>query len=78
MYKVDVSEGLISNTTAGIMEEVKAWQNRSLDEVYPIVFFDCIVATCARHKRSVYHFFLNALNATYAETAYPKLIPANL
>jgi transposase len=33
------------------------------------------VATCARHKRSVYKFFLDALNATYAGTAYPKLIP---
>lgn len=37
-----------------------------------------VVATCARHKRSVYDFFLNALNATYAEIAYPKLIPPNL
>lgn len=37
-----------------------------------------VVATCARHKRSVYEFFLNALNATYAGTAYPKLIPAKL
>jgi len=37
-----------------------------------------VVATCARHKRSVYEFFLNALNATYAKTPYPKLIPAKL
>lgn len=37
-----------------------------------------VVATCARHTRSVYKFFLNALNATYAETAYPKLIPTKL
>lgn len=37
-----------------------------------------VVATCARHKRSVYGFFVDALNATYAATPYPKLIPANL
>ena len=37
-----------------------------------------VVATCARHKRSVYDFFVDALNATYAATPYPKLIPANL
>jgi len=37
-----------------------------------------VVATCARHKRSVYQFFLDALNATYAGTVYPKLIPENL
>ena len=37
-----------------------------------------VVATCARSKRSVYEFFVNALNATYAATPYPKLIPAKL
>ena len=37
-----------------------------------------VVATCARHKRSVYDFFVDALNATYKNTPYPKLIPAKL
>jgi len=37
-----------------------------------------VIATCARHKRSVYQFFLEALNATYAKTPYPKLIPTKL
>ena len=37
-----------------------------------------VVATCARSKRSVYDFFVAALNATYAETPYPKLIPQKL
>ena len=37
-----------------------------------------VVATCARSKRSVYDFFVAALNSTYAEATYPKLIPANL
>jgi len=46
MYHVDVSAGLISQATEGIMEEVKAWQNRQLDEVYPIIFLDCIVVKC--------------------------------
>jgi putative transposase len=46
MYSVDVSEGLISQATEAVMEEVKAWQNRPLDEVYPIVFLDCIVVKC--------------------------------
>jgi len=34
-----------------------------------------VVATCARHRRSVYQFFVDAVNATYAGTPYPKLIP---
>jgi transposase len=37
-----------------------------------------VVATCARHNRSVYDFFIDALNATYAGTPYPKLIPEKL
>lgn len=36
------------------------------------------VATCVRHKHSVYEFFLKALDATYAETPYPSLIPVKL
>lgn len=58
MYQVDVSEGLISQATEGIMEEVKAWQNRPLDSVYPIVFLDCIVVKSREEgkvcNRSVY------------------------
>lgn len=46
MYHVDVSEGLISQATDGIMEEVKAWQHRPLDAIYPIVFLDGIVVKC--------------------------------
>jgi hypothetical protein len=37
-----------------------------------------VVATCARHKRSVYQFFVDAVNAAYAGTPYPKLIPEKL
>lgn len=58
MYKVDVSEGLISQATEGIMEEVKAWQNRPLDNIYPIIFLDCIVVKSREEgkvsNRSVY------------------------
>ena len=58
MYQVDVSEGLISQATDAVMEEVKAWQSRPLDEVYPIVFLDCMVVKCRQDgkvaKLSVY------------------------
>ncbi len=37
-----------------------------------------VVATCARHNQSVYQFFVDALNATYAGTPYPKLIAEKL
>jgi putative transposase len=58
MYQVDVSEGLISQATEGVMEEVKVWQNRPLDRVYPILFLDCIVVKSREEgkvcNRSVY------------------------
>lgn len=43
MYKVEVSPTLISSVTEAVMEEVKTWQNRPLDVVYPIVYLDALV-----------------------------------
>ena len=45
IYKVDASADLISTITSEILEEVEAWQNRPLDQLYPIVFFDALVAS---------------------------------
>jgi putative transposase len=42
IYKVEVSPELISSVTAEVMEEVKEWQNRPLEDLYPIVYFDAI------------------------------------
>jgi putative transposase len=42
MYGTEVSPTLISSVTDAVVEEVKAWQSRPLDSVYPIVYLDCI------------------------------------
>jgi len=42
MYGVDVSPTLISNVTEAVIEEVKTWQSRPLDEVYPILYMDAL------------------------------------
>jgi putative transposase len=42
IYQVEVSPALISNVTAAVMDEVKAWQARPLDPIYPIVYFDAL------------------------------------
>lgn len=42
IYKVEVSPALISNVTEEVIEDARAWQNRQLDEVYPIVFLDAL------------------------------------
>lgn len=52
MYKVEVSPMLISNATDAVSEDLKLWQNRSLDSVYPIVYFDAIVVKI-RHEGKV-------------------------
>lgn len=42
MYGAEVSPSLISTVTDAVVDEVKAWQARPLDSVYPIVYLDCI------------------------------------
>ena len=42
MYGAEVSPSLISSVTDALVDEVKAWQSRPLDPVYPIVYLDCI------------------------------------
>lgn len=42
IYGTDVSPDLISRVTEKVLDEVNAWQNRPLDELYPIIFLDCI------------------------------------
>jgi len=43
IYQVEVSPTLISNVTDAVIEEVKAWQTRPLDAIYPIVYLDALV-----------------------------------
>jgi len=42
MYAVEVSPQLISDVTEAVMAEVIEWQNRPLEPLYPVVFFDCL------------------------------------
>ncbi|HEX5363552.1 MAG TPA: IS256 family transposase [Gallionella sp.] len=42
MYGTEVSPTLISSVTDAVADEVKAWQSRPLDALYPIVYLDCI------------------------------------
>lgn len=43
LYGVNVSPDLISRVTDSVLDELKAWQNRPLDELYLVVFIDAIV-----------------------------------
>src|SRR5580658_8463303 len=42
LYATDVSPDLISRVTDAVIDEVREWQTRPLDPVYPVVFFDAL------------------------------------
>ena len=42
IYGFEVSEGMVSDITDRLLPQIKEWQNRPLDEVYPIVFIDAV------------------------------------
>lgn len=42
LYGIEVSATMVSNITDQIIPEIKEWQNRPLDSVYPIIFIDAI------------------------------------
>src|SRR5213082_285910 len=43
IYGVKVGRDLISRVTDAVMEDVRAWQQRPLDDVYPVIFLDALV-----------------------------------
>ncbi len=43
IYGVSVSRDLISKVTDAVMDDVREWAKRPLEDVYPIVFLDCMV-----------------------------------
>lgn len=42
LYGIEVSATMISNITDQIIPEIKEWQSRPLDDVYPFVFIDAV------------------------------------
>lgn len=53
LYGVEVSPTLISNVTDAVLDEVKIWQSRPLDHVYPIIYLDAIVVKIRADKQVV-------------------------
>ena len=41
-YRVEVSADFISTVTDAVLESVLEWQNRPLERMYPVVFFDAL------------------------------------
>ena len=53
MYGIEVSHELIANATDAVMDEVRTWQHRPLDEVYPILYLDAMVIKVKEGKQVV-------------------------
>lgn len=53
MYGAEVSATLVSRVTESVLEKVHEWQSRPLDEVYPIVYLDCLVVKIRQDRRVI-------------------------
>ena len=53
IYGANVSQGLISKITDKILPEVQEWQNRPLEKIYPVIFFDGIVFNSRKDVRII-------------------------
>ena len=42
LYGFECSEGFISDVTDKILQDITDWQNRPLDDIYPILFIDAV------------------------------------
>ena len=42
IYGFEASEGFISDVTDKLLPQIEEWQNRPLDEIYPVLFIDAI------------------------------------
>ena len=61
LYGVEVSAGLISEVTEAVIDEVKGWQSRALDKMYPIVYLDALVIKVREDQRVLNKAFHLAL-----------------
>ena len=50
IYGTTISATLISNVTDAVLADVRAWQNRALDSLYPVIYLDCLVVKVKSEK----------------------------
>ena len=53
IYGADISQGMISRITDKIMPEVNEWQNRPLEKIYPVIYFDGIMFHSRKDNRII-------------------------
>lgn len=53
IYGSDISQGMISRITDKILPEVNEWQNRPLERIYPVIYFDGIVFNSRKDNKII-------------------------
>ena len=53
IYGVEISADLVSTVTDGVIADVKEWQSRPLDEVYPILYLDATIVKVRSEGRVI-------------------------
>jgi putative transposase len=64
IYQVEVSADFISKVTDAVLEDVKEWQNRPLEKIYPIVYLDCLVVKVRDEGRIINKSVFIAIGVT--------------
>lgn len=53
LYGVTISHNVISQVTEVVLDEARAWQNRPLEAIYPIVWLDGLVVKVRQNKQVI-------------------------
>ena len=53
MYGAEVSAGLVSQVTGAVIEQIREWQARPLEALYPIVYLDCITVKVRADRKVI-------------------------
>jgi putative transposase len=65
IYGVEVSPTLVSQVTQAVTEEITLWQNRPLDEVYPIMYLDAVRVKVRHDGRVINKAVYLAIGVTF-------------
>jgi transposase-like protein len=61
IYGIEISKSSITAITDKILPKIKQWQNRPLEQIYPIIFLDCLHFKCSEDGSVVSKAFYTVL-----------------
>lgn len=61
IYGIEISKSSITAITDKILPKIREWQNRPLDEIYPIIFLDAMHFKCNEEKKVISKAFYTVL-----------------